>query len=158
MDKEADTPNINLKLKELRRARGLTVNKLAEKMGENSQKVGRIERGNSNLTIDYLLKVSKALKTPLDAIFSNEFELENVKENPHEMTPAVLNEIVLFIEMNQKSLIPNGDPQKKALLITKIYQAYLNFPEKYQGNFIKSLFEILNILNINLENASKALR
>lgn len=135
--------NINIKLKELRRARGLTVNKLAEKMGENYQKVGRIERGKSNLTIDYLLKVSKALKTPLDAIFSN----DSVSESHPEPTPDLLNEIVLFVEKNQKNLIPNGDPQKKAMLITKIYQAYLSFPEKYQSNFIKSLFEILNIIS-----------
>ena len=40
MDKKKNTYH---KLRELQHPRGLTVNKLADKMGENQQKVGRIE-------------------------------------------------------------------------------------------------------------------
>ena len=64
--------DIYAKIRETRRARGLTVNELAEEIGENHQKVGRIERGKRSLTIDYLLKLSKALDTPLENFLNEE--------------------------------------------------------------------------------------
>ena len=62
--------SIYSKIRDIRQAKGLTVNHLAEKIGEDYQKVGRIERGQRSLTIDYLMKVSKALEIPVEDFFS----------------------------------------------------------------------------------------
>jgi len=67
-----DDKHIYEKLREFRRSRGISVGKLAKELGENSQKVGRIERGQRSLTVDYLLKISKALSTPIETILEVE--------------------------------------------------------------------------------------
>ena len=145
MEENEITSNIYSKLKEARRSRGLTVNKLAEKMGENSQKVGRIERGQSNLTIGYLLKISKALNTSLDSIIKGDSlkieETISSKENP-----SLLSKIILFIEQHFGKLIPTEDPELKAKLISFIYTQTLKFPSEQQTLFLDSFFETLLLL------------
>ncbi|HVW98985.1 MAG TPA: helix-turn-helix transcriptional regulator [Candidatus Babeliaceae bacterium] len=137
MSSSRNDKEIYSKLRELRRARGLTVNTLAEKIGENYQKVGRIERGARNLTLDYILKVSKALDTPVEAFFSESSEkIKN--ETP---SPDLLNKIILFVEEYQTDA--DLDTKQKAQLISKIYQLTLKFPPTYQMLFLTSLFEIL---------------
>lgn len=145
MDKTKENNNINLKLKELRRARGLTVDILAKKMGENSQKVGRIERGARSITFDYLIKVSKALDAPVE-LFLKE---NNKKEEKRELlasSSSVLNRIVIQVEEYcQKNRIKTD---KKAKIISKIYELTLKFSEENQNLFLDSLIEFINCLDI----------
>lgn len=125
--------NIYAKIRDIRQARGLTVNSLAEKIGEDHQKVGRIERGKRSLTIDYLLKVSKALNTPVEEFFS--------RENSSEAQIDLLNEIVILVEEHQLSL----DPKSKGKFISKIYELSLKFPKDQQKLFLTSFFEGLEV-------------
>lgn len=146
--KKEENAHFYKKLKEVRRSRGLTVNELAEIMGENHQKVGRVERGKSHLTVDYLLKISKALKTPVDA-FLQETPAEEKKPTSEENF-TLLNQIILLIEENLTALIPSRDKSKKAKLISNLYGQAQNFPQESQETFLKTQVE--NLLLIKKES------
>ncbi len=129
--------NIYTKIRDIRQARGLTVNNLAEKIGEDHQKVGRIERGKRSLTIDYLLKVSKALDTPVETFF------EQAPSNEKHID--LLNEIVILVEEKQLPL----DPKSKGKFVSKIYELALKFPKDQQKMFLDSFFEGLQAFGLS---------
>lgn len=128
------------KLREFRRARGISVDDLARELGENSQKVGRIERGQRSLTVDYLLKISKALSTPIEAI------LEDEKPNDFQgvFDSNVLNDVVVLVE--EITLKLGYTPHQKAKIISKIYELILKLPSENQHPFLCMLRESLNII------------
>ncbi len=121
--------NIYSKIRNIRQAKGITVNTLAEKIGEDHQKVGRIERGKRRLTIDYLLKVSKALDTPLEEFLSD--------KNP--VTSDLLSEIITLVE--EKEL----QTKNKGKFISKLYELATKFPRDQQQLFLESFFEGLEV-------------
>lgn len=129
--------NIYTKIRDIRQARGLTVNNLAEKIGEDHQKVGRIERGKRSLTIDYLLKVSKALETPVESFFE--------QAHSNEKHIDLLNEIVILVEEKQLPL----DPKSKGKFVSKIYELALKFPKNEQKMFLDSFFEGLQAFGLS---------
>jgi transcriptional regulator with XRE-family HTH domain len=137
--------DIYSKLRALRRARGITVNKLAEKMGEDHQKVGRIERGRRSVTVEYLMKVSKALETPVEDLLKNVQVKEANSGIENDKSKELLSQIVVYVERCFSQL----PPEQKGAFISKIYQLTLNFPKEYQEDFIKSFFDGLEILQIN---------
>ena len=49
------------RIKELRRARGLTLQRLAEKAGTTNQQISRLERGERRLTTDWMERLASAL-------------------------------------------------------------------------------------------------
>lgn len=51
-------------LKEVRKIQGLSQEELAEKVGVHRTYVGMIERGEKNITLLNILKISKALNIP----------------------------------------------------------------------------------------------
>lgn len=61
---------IGTRLKELREARKLTQQELADKAGIDIRVVGRIERGQVAVTVDTLEKVCKALEIGLSEMFT----------------------------------------------------------------------------------------
>jgi len=134
--------DIYAKIRDLRRARGITVNKLAEEMGENHQKVGRIERGRRSLTVDYLMKVSKALDTPLETFF---IEKQSEKQETSD-TGILLNEIIVFVEENVTRFPSPLDAKTKGKLVSKVYELALKFPQTQQRLFLEAFFEGLFVL------------
>lgn len=142
MEKIDEDRNISAKLRELRRLRGLTVDTLAKKMGENSQKVGRIERGVRSLTFDYLVKVSKALDTPVESFLAEDHVKNSLQKSVS--STNILTEIVMLVEENYKNLC--DDSHKKGLIISKIYDLVLRFPQEEQKKFLDSLFEFAIVL------------
>lgn len=144
MDKIEKNCNISIKLKELRRARGLTVDTLAKKMGENSQKVGRIERGVRSITFDYLVKVSKALETTPIELFLEESKKEEVGGGSSASSNILKNIVIQVEEYCQKFSIKTD---KKAKIISKIYELTLKFPKENQKKFLDSLIEFMNYLD-----------
>lgn len=139
MDQKEEDRNISAKLRELRRIRGLSVDSLAKKMGENSQKVGRIERGARSITLDYLVKVSKALEAPLES-----FLVENEENESAACHSDLLSRIVVLVEEHCLNFPMKSS--KKALMISKIYELTLRFPEENQKMFMDSMFELMNCL------------
>ncbi|MDN3506020.1 MAG: helix-turn-helix transcriptional regulator [Simkaniaceae bacterium] len=137
------------KIRSARRSRGLTVNELAQEIGEDHQKVGRIERGKRSLTIDYLLKVSKALDTPIDTLINEEGDT-----NSSQNSPDLLNEIVILVE-EKNALAPTPlSARHKGKIISKTNEAASKLPPSLQKLFIESLLENLFQLYSLEESAS----
>lgn len=113
------------KLKQLRKKRGLTLNDLAENIGLDYQQISRIERGKSRLTIDVLMKMAKALDTPLDQLVETSSESTPtavVKAHPEalpmqEMLMVILEGLESINNENASKLTP----AKKASLSSQIY-------------------------------------
>ncbi|NGX38468.1 MAG: hypothetical protein K1000chlam2_01642 [Chlamydiae bacterium] len=137
------------KLREARRSRGLTVNELADEIGENHQKVGRIERGKRSLTVDYLLKLSKALDTPLDSLLNEETQ-DTGEDSSASDSSNLLNDIVILVE-EKNALLPNPFTAKdKGRLISKTYELALKFPKPHQSLFVESFLEGLFSIHSSL--------
>ena len=62
------------RIKELRKARGLSQEALAEKMDGHPKYLGSVERGAENPTIDFLMKLAGALKTDLVSLFDYQWQ------------------------------------------------------------------------------------
>ncbi|MBF5058616.1 hypothetical protein NEPTK9_000113 [Candidatus Neptunochlamydia vexilliferae] len=132
--------NIYSKLREVRRSRGLTVNKLAEKMGEDHQKVGRIERGRRSLTLDYLMKVSKALDIQPESFLKE--EEKSSQENPQNAS-LLLNDIVVLVEEKNSQLQRPLNAKQKGTLVSKLYEQASQFPPAQREQFLKSFLDTL---------------
>lgn len=128
------------KLREFRRARGISVDDLAKELGENSQKVGRIERGQRSLTVDYLLRISKALSTPIETI------LEDQKTKEVAFDSNILNDVVVLVEELSNKFPMGVNSQQKAKMISKVYELILKLPDENQRAFFNLLRESLKIL------------
>ncbi len=61
---------IGRRIKELRKARGLSQEALAEKMDGHPKYLGSVERGEQNPTIEFLMKLAVALKVDLVSLFN----------------------------------------------------------------------------------------
>lgn len=143
METEQQIPE---KLRELRRSRGLTVNQLAEKMDENYQKVSRMERGVTGLTLDYLLKVTNALKAPIDAVLDAPQKTIASKNEPTQAT-SILNKIILEVEKNEKFLFSKTSPDKKAAFISKLFDIILNISTIDKNQLVTELIDLAKVIN-----------
>ena len=73
---------------ELRRARGLTQEALAEKLGMLAPNYARIEQGRQNVTLDTLVRVAKALAVPLADLFRSPKMAKPAPGRPSAVKPA----------------------------------------------------------------------
>jgi|GEM_PF-3587579 len=140
-----DDKQIYEKLREFRRARGMSVDQLAKEMGENSQKVGRIERGQRSLTVDYLLKISKALSAPLDTFLEDKEIYVEVEPSNH-FDSNILNSIVVLVEDVACRLPMECAPQRKAKMISNLYEMILKLPNENRCSFVHLLSDCLNVI------------
>lgn len=66
---------------ELRKERGLTLAQLAEKTGSTAQQIGRLEKGERRLTTDWMAKIARALDVlPEDLMSDNHGERVMIPE------------------------------------------------------------------------------
>lgn len=73
---------IGLRIKELRKRKGLSQEVLAEKAETSANYLSRMERGTENPTLDMLIKISDALAVEMWEIFDfgHELGLKEMKE------------------------------------------------------------------------------
>lgn len=113
------------KLKQIRKSRGLTLNDLAENVGLDYQQISRIERGKSRLTIDVLMKMAKALDTPLEQLVKSSSATPSVALKTSAAKPLTTQDILLYILEGLESLDKENSlqltPAKKAALCSLIY-------------------------------------
>lgn len=57
------------RIRELRKAKGWTQEQLAEAAGLHYSYIGGVERGNRNISLETLEKISKGLQVPVEQIF-----------------------------------------------------------------------------------------
>ncbi|MBU6402399.1 MAG: helix-turn-helix domain-containing protein, partial [Verrucomicrobia bacterium] len=63
---------VGAKVRELRKARGWTLEELAEKAGKHYTYIGGLERGDRNVTVEVLHAVATALGVPIKSLFTLE--------------------------------------------------------------------------------------
>jgi transcriptional regulator with XRE-family HTH domain len=66
--KDSHLAEFGVRLRKLRKARGLSQEKLAELTGLHRTYVGSVERGERNPTLLIVFKLAKALKVPLSTL------------------------------------------------------------------------------------------
>lgn len=67
---DAALRRIGRRIAELRRARALTQEKVAEKIDMLTPNYARIEQGRQNVTVDTLLRIARALDAELEDFFA----------------------------------------------------------------------------------------
>ncbi len=68
------------RISELRKARGLTLKRLAELVGTSNQQISHLEKGRRRLTLDWMERIAKALEChPADLLIGGT-QLRNEKE------------------------------------------------------------------------------
>ncbi len=75
---------IGLRIKELRKRKGLSQEEVAEKAETSPNYLSRMERGTENPTLDMLIKISEALKVEMWELF----------DFSHQENPKVLRELL----------------------------------------------------------------
>ena len=69
---EAVRQRVGRNVRRLRELRDWTQDELAEQVGNTNRHVGQIERGEVNVTIDYLAKIAESLSTDVATLFFND--------------------------------------------------------------------------------------
>lgn len=69
---EAVRQRVGRNVRRLRELRQWTQDELAEKVGNTNRHVGQIERGEVNVTIDYLAKIAESLSIDVATLFFND--------------------------------------------------------------------------------------
>ena len=71
MQKDAELIKLGKRIREVRTEKGLTQLQLAHAIGKDQQSVQRLETGNVNPTIFYLLEIVKGLGVTLEVLFKD---------------------------------------------------------------------------------------
>jgi len=96
---------IGSRIKQLRKARGVSQEALSEKIGMSSKYLSSIERGQENPTLDTFLRLTKALEVDV-------FELFNYSQTP---SPKEAKKIVLDFA--------NGGDKMKLEVVAKLIRS-----------------------------------
>jgi len=135
-----DSTRVSEKLRKLRRSKGMTVEQLAQKIGENHQKVGRIERGQSQVTLDYVCKVSEALSTSVDELLqASEPSSHSPLSSSNE---SLLTYVIHEIEQKGKNLFEGEKSAEKASFVSAVFYEAQRFPSGLQKQFVDSVIKI----------------
>lgn len=105
---------IGLRIRSLRKEKGWSQEKLAELADLNASYVGKIERGEKNVTFKSLEKVADALEIPIEELFR---QVESIDTDSDSQT---IVSILHLIQSRPK------EEQKKAL---ELLQLVINWPK-----------------------------
>ena len=146
--KNSKDNSIILKLRDIRKEKGLTISSLADKAGIDYQKIGRAERGETSMTIDMLTKLANVMDVPLnqlldeqddsnsfyagDSIVSDNLKLVNV-------IPLIYEQLDLFCT-KYKIEVENSTKVQLATMMYKIVQD-IRVNVKDDASVVKALFQ-----------------
>lgn len=68
------------RIKELRKARGLTMKQLAELVGTSNQQISHLEKGRRRLTLEWMERIAKALDCQPADLLGGSTQIQNEKE------------------------------------------------------------------------------
>lgn len=74
MNQEIDYLKLGLKIKEIRRKKGLTQDNLAELVNCNTSHISNIENNHTKVSLNVLLAIANALNTSIDYILSEQYK------------------------------------------------------------------------------------
>lgn len=71
MQKDAELIKLGKRIREVRMEKGMTQLQLAHAIGKDQQSIQRLEAGNVNPTIYYLIEIAKGLGITLEVLFKD---------------------------------------------------------------------------------------
>lgn len=108
IDDDDNDAKILLKLRDIRRTKGMSLDMLAKKVGVDYQRVGRIERGETQMTIDMLSRIAKVLQVPLSQLLDEDvseiqktISNENVNGSLVKLMPFIYKKLEVFCEKHK---------------------------------------------------------
>lgn len=138
-----------LKLRDIRRAKGMSLNALAEKVGVDYQRVGRIERGETQMTLDMLNRIAKVLQVPLTQLLEeNVNELQSHISNEYSQTSSV--DLIPVIYENLEAFCNRHnfevDNSVKVHLATVVFKSIqdIRTSVKDDEDLVKVLFQLFD--------------
>ncbi|WP_133131358.1 helix-turn-helix domain-containing protein [Legionella yabuuchiae] len=151
-----DAPNDNkilLKLRDVRRSKGMSLNSLAEKVGIDYQRVGRIERGETQMTVDMLSKISKVLHVPISELLNEDgiTEIEDSLSKKSTEKKATVN-LIPYIYEKLDEFCSNhnlaADPTVNVHLATILFNAVedMRANQKDDEGMVLTLFQALDAI------------
>lgn len=149
-DSTADN-KVLLKLRDIRRAKGISLHALADKVGIDYQRVGRIERGETQMTIDMLNKISKVLHVPITELLSD--DVANVEQTVAQnasyrksvsLIPTIYEKLEQFCSKHDMVV----DPKVKVHLATVIFNAVeeIRIGLKDDEDRVRALFGVVDAI------------
>lgn len=134
--KKKNDSKLLLKLRDIRREKGLSLNTLAQKAGFDYQKIGRLERGETELTLSALNHLANVLDV-----------------SPHALLNSDLNAL-------EENMSPGSHTNTSIYIIPKIYEKFDGMFEKYNINVANSvkvhiatvMFKSIEDIRINVKS------
>ena len=133
-----------LKLRDIRREKGLTMSTLAEKSGLDPQKIGRVERGETKLTIPMLRSLAGVLDVSVQQLLEDSTLGESSNEDSVNLIPVIYEK---FEELFSKHNIIITS-STKVYLATILFRGIedIRISAKGDENVVKALFQVLDAI------------
>lgn len=106
------------RIKEIRESKGITQEKLGERIGASQSKVNHMEKGNRRIKIDEMEKIAVALESTVEEVFFGESP-SNILPFPQKQKEKYLK-IIELVERFLKNKGVDLPPEKKAKLIVAL--------------------------------------
>ena len=74
MEQEIDYAKLGLRIKELKKKKGLTQDNLAELVGCNTSHISNIENNHTKVSLNVLLSIANTLNTSIDYLLANQYD------------------------------------------------------------------------------------
>lgn len=104
MAKQLDYLKIGNKIKEIRQQKGITREKLSEKIGISTMYLGQLERGERRGGINNYVEIANILEVSLDYLFLDEVHTVEILNN---QVMREMKEVLSTLDNNQKTLFLN---------------------------------------------------
>ncbi len=162
MSKSKGPEKIFLKLRDLRKEKGLTLASLAEKSGIDHQKIGRVERGETPVTLPVLKKLADVLQVPVTNLLKNShddnyntpFQDSVIGKSIVDLIPTIYKQLEeLFTKHNI-----NVDSSAKVHLAAIVFKEIRDIQTTVQDDvgMVKVLFQVFDAIfeRMDLEKLS----
>ena len=151
----ADSKNdkkVLLKLRDIRRSKGMSLNALADKVGVDYQRVGRMERGETQMTIEMLRRIAKVLKVPVSQLLGENdinqlqdaISEESTKQTSIQLIPTIYERLEVFCKHHNFVV----DNSVKVHVATVMFQAIQDIRTnvKDDEDMVKALFQAFDAI------------
>ncbi len=138
-----DDKKVYLKLRDIRKKKGLTLSSLAKKTGMDTQKIGRMERGETQITVDVLQNVARVLNVPVSKLFE---ESEKVNISAEDSRSDLVNIIPIIYRYIDEFCIKHDihvDSEVKVHISTVMFKTIQDMQkdDKDGEGSVKALFQ-----------------
>ena len=100
MQQELDYAKLGNRIKETRRQKGLTQEKLAESVSCNTSHISNIENNYTKVSLNVLLAIANALDTSIDSLLSEQY-----KDPNDGLNKAILEKVKTFDASKKEKLL-----------------------------------------------------